>query len=72
MGLAGLLTEDLVALGTEPRAPSGQAETASALIGVLMSRAELERAAELTRRAGAWLVLDNTYGVVRWGRGSLL
>ena len=28
-----------------------------------MSRAELERAAELTRRAGAWLVMDNTYGV---------
>lgn len=36
-----------------------------ACVGVLMSRAELERAAELTRRAGAWLVLDNTYGVVR-------
>ena len=30
--------------------------------GTLMSRAELERAAELTRRAGAWLVMDNTYG----------
>lgn len=28
-----------------------------------MSRAELEHAAELTRRAGAWLVMDNTYGV---------
>ena len=29
-----------------------------------MDRAELERAAELTRRAGAWLVMDNTYGVL--------
>ncbi|KAK9839419.1 hypothetical protein WJX81_001094 [Elliptochloris bilobata] len=29
--------------------------------GVLLARAELERAAELTRRAGAWLVMDNTY-----------
>jgi aspartate/methionine/tyrosine aminotransferase len=29
--------------------------------GVLLSREELERAAELTARAGAWLVMDNTY-----------
>jgi hypothetical protein len=33
--------------------------------GVLLGREELQRAAELTRRAGAWLVLDNTYGAVR-------
>ena len=29
--------------------------------GVLLSREELERAAELTARAGAWLIMDNTY-----------
>jgi hypothetical protein len=29
--------------------------------GVLLSREECERAAELTQRAGAWLVMDNTY-----------
>ena len=29
--------------------------------GVLLSREELERAAELTARAECWLILDNTY-----------
>jgi len=29
--------------------------------GVLLSKEELERAAELTARAGAWLIMDNTY-----------
>ncbi len=29
--------------------------------GVLLSREALERAAQLTARAGAWLVMDNTY-----------
>ena len=29
--------------------------------GVLLSREELERAAELTARAGCWLIMDNTY-----------
>ena len=31
------------------------------LAGVLLSREVLERAAHLTARAGAWLVMDNTY-----------
>ncbi len=37
---------------------------------MLLGREELQRVAELTRRAGAWLVLDNTYGAVRrpWPR----
>ena len=29
--------------------------------GVLLSREALERAAQLTARAGAWLIMDNTY-----------
>lgn len=29
--------------------------------GVLLSREVLERAAQLTARAGAWLIMDNTY-----------
>jgi histidinol-phosphate/aromatic aminotransferase/cobyric acid decarboxylase-like protein len=28
--------------------------------GVALARGDVERAAELTRRAGAWLILDNT------------
>lgn len=30
--------------------------------GVTVPRAKLERLAELTAAAGAWLILDNTYG----------
>ena len=38
------------------------ANTSSTLCaGVLLSREELERAAELTARAGCWLIMDNTY-----------
>lgn len=32
-----------------------------------MERAELERASELCRRAGAWLLLDNTYEHFAYG-----
>lgn len=33
----------------------------SCIAGVLMSRSELERASELCRAAGSWLVMDDTY-----------
>ena len=29
--------------------------------GVLLSKAELQRASDLCEKAGAWLVMDNTY-----------
>jgi aspartate/methionine/tyrosine aminotransferase len=38
--------------------------------GVLLSRAELERACELTRRAGVWLLVDNTYCEMVYEGGS--